>query len=476
MTTPTPFPDNWSYLKTELNWLDRLLSLAIARYRKERKELEPLMKSRADRATSHWWKGLIVVDGTIAQDAPATVAKPQPAKNSYQQQLEAKIQVSRQQGIHLGLPDLRDRLRLSLFEKNLVLVALAPEISRRYTHIYNYLQEADPNASGLPTVDLLLRLLCRSDPEWRTARGCLTANSPLMQQGLLKLSDLQPEPLLGRTVQLSGSLVDYLLADQPVDRALEHLLQPVESAIALPRNVTTISPRQDASLWEQLVLPPVLLNQLQHLSHRVQRVQQMQSETPLAEPGFVLIVAGAAGTGKTMAVQAISQTLEQSVVIVDLAVVPTTQYLSLLHSLVTEAPALLLLKSAYCWFGKHSLLPPSEQAWFIEQRRATNALTFLSVQQPQEIAINWRGQLPLLKFLMPDAKARLQLWRQAFASQAPLAEAIDWQRLSRLPLTGGAIREIAQEAQLMATEQIEVEHIWQACKLLYPDALRSRSR
>jgi len=476
MTTPTPFPDNWSYLKTELNWLDRLLSLAIARYRKERKELEPLLKTQVDRATSHWWKGLIVVDGTIAQDAPATVAKPQPAQNTYQQQLEAKIQVSRQQGIHLGLPYLRDRLQLSLFEKNLVLVALAPEISRRYTHIYNYLQEADSSATGLPTVDLLLRLLCRSDPEWRTARSCLTAHSPLVQQGFLKLSDLHPEPLLGRTVRLVEPLVDYLLADQPADTALEHLLQPVESAIALPRKVTTVTLRQETSLWEQLMLPPVLLNQLQHLSQRVQRVEQVQSETVLAEPGLVLVVAGARGTGKTMAVQAIAQTLDQSIVIVDLAVVPTTQYLSLLQSLITEAPPLLLLKSAHCWFGKHSILPSSEQAWLIQQRRAINALTFLSVQHPQEIAINWRGQLPLLKFPMPDAKARLQLWRQAFPPQVSLADAINWQRLSRLPLTGGAIRAIAQEAQLMATGQIEMEQIWQACELLYPASLAARSR
>ncbi|NJL58090.1 hypothetical protein HC928_25475 [bacterium] len=32
------FADNWAYLKTELQWLDRVLMLAVARQRQERRK------------------------------------------------------------------------------------------------------------------------------------------------------------------------------------------------------------------------------------------------------------------------------------------------------------------------------------------------------------------------------------------------------------------------------------------------------
>ncbi len=63
-----PFLDNWTYLRTELAWLDRVLGLAIARHRKEAKEIERFAHSRVDRITSHWWKGLVSLEETF----PAT--------------------------------------------------------------------------------------------------------------------------------------------------------------------------------------------------------------------------------------------------------------------------------------------------------------------------------------------------------------------------------------------------------------------
>lgn len=67
-------------------------------------------------------------------------------------------------------------------------MALAPEVSRRYGKLYNFLQEAhQSSASGLPTVDLLLRLLCRNDGEWRSARLAFAADATLVQRDILRL-------------------------------------------------------------------------------------------------------------------------------------------------------------------------------------------------------------------------------------------------------------------------------------------------
>src|SRR6476646_10937156 len=97
------FQNNWAYLKAELTWLDRVLSVAIARQRQEQKTVDRVSQSRADRVTSHWWKGLVALDNTVGYDE----IRPRPANRSnapsYQQQMEARIQASLQQGIALGL-------------------------------------------------------------------------------------------------------------------------------------------------------------------------------------------------------------------------------------------------------------------------------------------------------------------------------------------------------------------------------------
>ncbi len=233
-----PFHDNWTYLRTELNWLDRVLSVAVAKQRQETKEIDRVARTASDRVTSHWWKGLINLDSNTAYDSPAEMPRragttgpgsgngpSTTAKLSFQQQLAGKIQVSRQQGILLGLPNLCDRLQLNSFEKNLLLMALAPEVNRRYGRLYNYLQSTDqPGATGLPTVDLILRILCRNDPEWRAARRSLTQDSVLRQYPILDMPRLQAESLLTRAVKLADPIVNYLLAEVPADELLDEAL------------------------------------------------------------------------------------------------------------------------------------------------------------------------------------------------------------------------------------------------------------
>jgi hypothetical protein len=65
-----PFLDNWTYLKVELNWLERLLLIAVARQRKETKEIDRVARTAVDRATSHWWRGMVSLEGTPSYDSP----------------------------------------------------------------------------------------------------------------------------------------------------------------------------------------------------------------------------------------------------------------------------------------------------------------------------------------------------------------------------------------------------------------------
>ncbi|MBD2021386.1 hypothetical protein H6F43_14490, partial [Leptolyngbya sp. FACHB-36] len=329
-----PFPDNWTYLKTELAWLDRLLSLAVAQQRKDTKEVNQLARSTADRVTSHWWKGLVTLEGEISSDSPVDMPRRKStAKGSHQQQMAARILASQQQGIVLGIPLLSDRLQLTPFERTLVLLALAPEINRRYGRLYNYLQNIEQsNAPGLPTVDLILRLCCRTEVEWRSARQCFTT-SPLIHHHLLELPSTQQESLLTRPVKLCDALVTYLLSEQPAASRLDTLL-PSSLCLLHTQDPAPASPTP----WASLVLPPSLLMAFQHLCHRVHTAAHVDRALGSSTAGSIALLVGAAGTGKTAAADAIAQALQTPLVWVDLALVHPADHPRLLAEILHQDP------------------------------------------------------------------------------------------------------------------------------------------
>lgn len=516
MDTAEPFLDNWTYLRTELSWLDRVLANAIARQRKDSKEVERVSRSKADAVTSHWWKGLVTVDGLVAGDSPAELPRRRSGSNaSYQQQMEARIRASRNQGIVLGLPSLCQRLDLSTFEKNTVLMALAPEINRRYARMYNFLQEVDQaGAAGLPTVDLILRLLCRNDTEWRKARLSLAAGSCLVQHGLVEFPANQAEPFLAHVVKLSDPCVEYLLAEAPTLITLENLLAAAPSARGVgleapsgiafqgaglaadtweperaiaPACALTSAPGRDSLVaiappaqrpekpWATLVLPPPVLATVQHISDRLRYAEQVDdtwgfgaiASSAMPSEGTLVLLAGAKGTGKTTVAQAIAHSVNHPLHSLDLALVAPAQAEALCQRLMTKNLPILLLKSAGVWFGRSSPLSKAQLHQFLSIRQQTTSLTFFSVAATRAIKMQWQYQMTQQIVLsLPNQAARRQLWRLAFPAEAPLAAKIDWQTITTWRLTGKEIFAIAREAAIYAAaaqaKTITLAHITQA--------------
>jgi DNA polymerase III delta prime subunit len=487
------FSDNWAYLKSELRWLDQILMVAVARQRKENHELERVTQSKADRATSAWWKGIIAPEGKVFYDEyrRPSVGSSGGAKATYQQQLEYKIQVSHRHGVLLGLPALRDRLGLTLFEKNLVLMSLAPEINRRYARLYRYLQGDDALVkTDLPTLDLVLRLLCRNDEEWRSARHRLVTASPLVQYQLLQLHPTF-DSLLNCPLKLMASLVDYLLAAQPTQETLEQLLRlptvatppsppsppsPLSSTTQLieflPSQAAAQVPAQTPSLdGSQLVLPAALLRSLQGLAQRQQSYAKAEARWGVASvkigtrPGTIALFAGTTGTGKATAAAAIAKALGESLYCVDLAATDPDDYPRWLETIRSAAPAVLLLRAAQVWFGRSALLSAHQQHqfWQLRQREQGPVLTILSTHSLSAMQIQWRQQADqVLMFPKPNASDRVRLWQMAIPPQVPRSPEIDWTTLAQLALNGGEIAAIVQSAILQAAsaeaEALEMQH------------------
>lgn len=469
-----PFDNNWTYLKTELRWLDRVLMMAVSRKRQDDKTLNRVANSSADKVTSHWWKGIITVNrGIDDREGPPPKLPAQPTQVvSYSQQLEARIQASYRAGITLAVPLLRDRLKLSEIEKNIVLMAIAPEINRRYGRLYDFLQEEEGALADLPTVDLCLRLLCRNDNDWQQARARLTANRSLVNLGLVEWIGDEDGTLLSQQVRVSDELANFLLADHPQAATLEAILSGLDApgkafglaaeVAASPAVEVYASPTAEASDrspaagpapedsteqvdvgWDKLVLTKKLVHQLQHLSRQA---DQRQNQSHLN--GLMVLLTGAAGTGKTLAAAAIAAQVERPLSCIELESLTPERYPRVLTDSPQEDTSLLLVKQGEQWFGRKSQV---EQDWLHQwwHWRKQFGLTLVAVDTLEAVRPRWRQKFDgILTFPRPDTKARQRLWQQAFAPEFN-TQKLDWATLAKqLPLTGGEIYAIAQTVQL----------------------------
>lgn len=484
-----PFTNNWSYLKTELRWLDRLLVMAVSRQRKDDKAIRQIADSPADKVTSHWWKGIITVGkGIDDREGPRPQQAPKPQVSvSYSQQLESRIQATHRTKTVLALPELRDRFGLSEVEKNILLIALAPEVNRRYGRLYNYLQEDAGALEDLPTVDLCLRLLCRSDDAWQQARARLTAPNSMAHWGLMEWIGDDDGTLLSQQVRVTDSVVNYLLADAPDPQKLQLLptdalakyepfgkASPVDSLTtdAVPQvashetaNLTNpnalavaaesaesavdaeaiaVSEQPSAALWDSLVLPQKLIRQLQHLSR--QAVQRQQHRDI---PGLIVLLVGGSGTGKTATAGAIAADLGYPLTCVDLETLAPDNYPDVLMESPSADPSLLLVKQGEQWFGRISQV---EQSWlkqWWQWRQQHYGLTLITTHALPAVRPSWRQKFDgILTLTPPGPKARQRLWSQAFPPSLKTRD-VDWGYLAKhMPLTGGDIQAIARTVQM----------------------------
>jgi hypothetical protein len=477
------FANNWAYLKVELNSLERLILTAVARQKKDQKEADRLLRTPADRAAQHWFQGIITnLEGPIGYDSPPPA---KPAKTqTYNQQLETRLQATQQTGTLLALPALCDRLKLTNYEKNLILLSIAPEIHRRYAKLYEYL---NGNGSHLLTVDLSLRLLCRNDQEWRVARSRLKSDAPLLHYGLIDLLAHNDRAFLQHSIRLSADLVNYLLADRTELEDLDRLLGegsedaaiapllasspiapetsqepdlPSALAIVSPTNLWTEVPNAlqsfaDGRFAGHLVLPETLRSRLQQVAQELKLGQQIDADWGFeawqgsANAGQMALMIGPSGTGKTAAASAIAQFAGLPLAQIDLAQPIDRE--SLCQQLQTHPVPILLVRNADRWLSRSAIVSETAIANFCKLRSASGTLTIFTMRRSVALPQFWRQRLThKFTFAKPNASDRQQIWQLAFPPQVTLDGAIDWAEVARHALTGGEIMQVARSAALLA--------------------------
>ena len=348
-----------------MSWLERILLNAVAKARIQEAKLNRHAKTNADRATRDWWEGIVSFE-KVGYDSPPPDRRATPDQ-SYQQQLDSRIKQSQAAGIDLVLPRLCDRYNLSLFERQTILLAIAPEIHRRYGELCGYLA----GSSGLPTVDLALRLFCRDDQAWRQGRSQLLRGA-LVTEGFLLPVISSAQSFLQQPLKLNPYLVSDLIGSGP---RFEGCSDPVM--------ITPI-------VFGEILLPTRLKTQMTRITTKLKTIVTSQAliftalDRLLIEPDCWSTFYG------TIAQKMAMQPEQLDLNSLDLRSILTCRQNS--TSIKNpDIPKLLVIRSAQVLLSRHCLLSRAEKMKFIAQLRSGYKLVLLELPYPMAIEQVWRS-------------------------------------------------------------------------------------
>jgi hypothetical protein len=228
-----------------------------------------------------------------------------------------------------------------------------------------------------------------------------------------------------------------------------------------------------AAGWDDLVLPApqrgILRDIAMHVRHR-QRVYGDWgfSARGLRGLGISALFSGPSGTGKTMAAEVLASELDLDLYRIDLSRVvskyigETEKNLAGLFDAAEGNGVILLFDEADALFGKRSEVRDShdryaniEVSYLLQRMETYSGLAILTTNLKSALDQAFLRRIRfVMQFPFPDAPARAEIWRRVFPSETPLSR-VDVEKLSRLGLAGGNIRNIALNAAFLAVEAEE---------------------
>ena len=217
-----PYESSREHLLAHLLRLDVQIRSFVARIRTARQteadfkglyisesEIDDLLQQRT--GVPPWWH-----DSGTSQTADMQMAVERLTK-----EIDARASLSKSEQIGLRLNKLCESFSLTPFDRDALLLAVAPELDIRYERLYAYLQ--DDVTRKKPSVDLILNLLCSNVTEKFETRARFSRSAPLLRFHLLSLGEdpgYPHPPLLSKYVQVDGRILNYLLELDDLDAQL----------------------------------------------------------------------------------------------------------------------------------------------------------------------------------------------------------------------------------------------------------------
>ncbi len=240
--------------------------------------------------------------------------------------------------------------------------------------------------------------------------------------------------------------------------------------------------------WDDLVLPERSKQALHEITAHV-RQRDTVYETwgfqarSLNGLGVTALFAGDSGTGKTMAAEVLANELHLDLYRIDLSQIvnkyigETEKNLRRVFDAAETGGAILLFDEADALFGKRSEVKDShdryaniEVSYLLQRMEAYRGLAILTTNMKNALDQAFLRRLRfVVHFPFPDARQRAEIWRHIFPAATPTVQLLP-DRLARLNVSGGSIRNIALHAAFLAAdtrEPVQMAHLLQAARTEY---------
>ncbi len=311
----------------------------------------------------------------------------------------------------------------------------------------------------LPTMETALFILAGDDLEKRfEVQQLFSAEHWFHQNHILNMESVKSgEPITSAQIILNPEYIELL--------TLGKVSKPTMSMSFPAQQVST-----DLE-WKDLVLPKVVLEQVEELKHWVLHQETMMEEWGMKrnfKPGYRALFYGPPGTGKTLTATLLGKYTERSVYKVDLSIVvskyigETEKNLSRLFDKAKNKNWILFFDEADALFGKrtevkdaHDRYANQEVSYLLQKVETYPGLVILSSNFKNNIDDAFTRRFnSIIHFPMPGPRERLQIWKNAFPKKAKLSEEVDFELLAdRYELSGANIMNVIHYACLQTLAQ-----------------------
>lgn len=242
------------------------------------------------------------------------------------------------------------------------------------------------------------------------------------------------------------------------------------------------------AVWDDLVLPEAQRQILRDIAAHVRQRAKVYESWGFAGQGgrglgISALFSGASGTGKTMAAEVLAKELRLDLYRIDLSAVvskyigETEKNLRQIFDAAEAGGAVLLFDEADALFGKRTQVKDShdrhanvEVSYLLQRMEAYQGLAILTTNLKEAIDGAFLRRIRfVVKFPFPDALQRAEIWQRVFPAKTP-TEGLDANKLAKLNVAGGNIRNIALNAAFNAAdagEPVMMKHILAATRSEY---------
>ena len=346
-------------------------------------------------------------------------------------EIDARASLTTRQGqVCLRLDNLCEAFHLTPFDRDALLLAMAPALDIRYERLYAYLQ--DDITRKKPSVDLILNLLCSSVQEKLQMQARFSRSAPLLRFHLLSLGEdpsYPHAPLLSQYIKGDERALNYLLGCDDLD---SHLLA-----------------------YAQRVVPQARYDDLRLPLETKQRLMALASQAAGSCTPLIFYFQGGYGVGKQSAAEAICQPLSLDLLILDLRrLIQADQaaFETLLERAHREA---VLRGAALYWRDVDLLLTEEKRLWletFVATVEACRGLTFLAGTVTWE-PVDVLRRVPFIRvpFDRPGFANRVYLWEKTLSEYGLNSAGLDLDSLAnKFHMSGGQIEDSTVTAKNLA--------------------------